>query len=110
MQFYSTVEKISCHVLSHPDRLLHFKRFYTSIEPRIIDLSPSLREWLWEIHSSEPTKHERDQPIWWAASAYINVSEYQSWKEGNNHLLPSYTLPNDYAVSTTDDMRMFVET
>lgn len=98
-QYRDSIEKISRRILAHPSQALFIKPFHTSLESRITDISPTLREWTWENLLTAPDINDKDQPSWFDLSARIQISQYKSWQEVVEKMLPLYTLPNDYDLS-----------
>ncbi len=94
-QYTDSVEKISCRILAHPSQTLFIKPFHTSLEPCITDISSALREWIWENLSTAPDINDRDQPSWFDPSARVQISQYMSWQEVVEKILPLFTLPTD---------------
>lgn len=108
-QYSDSIEKISRRILAHPSQALSIKPFHTSLEPRITDISPTLREWAWENLSTAPDINDNDQPSWFDLSARIQISQYKSWQEVVEKILPLYTLPNDFKADLSLEMINLVE-
>lgn len=104
-----SVEKITHRLLGNPDLSFQIKPVNTTIEPRILDLTSSLREWSWEATETLPHSYEPSQPIWHNPPDHIEISQYKSWGEVAQKLYPLYTLPPDFAQSIPSEMRALVE-
>lgn len=104
------VEKIVHRLLGHPDLSFLIKPVNLSIEPKIADLSPSLREWVWEAVDTPAYNYESDQPIWHNPPAHIEMSQYKTWGEIARKLATLYTLPPDFIESAPSEMLALVET
>jgi hypothetical protein len=109
MQRDFSVEKIVHRFLGHPDLSFLIKPVNTAIEPKICDLSTSLREWSWEASDTDPYSYETDQPIWHNPPAHIEMSQYSTWEEVAKKLYPLYTLPSDFSQSIPLEMQALVE-
>ncbi len=104
-----SVEKIVHLFLGHPDLSFFIKPVNTAIEPRICDLSPSLREWSWEVFETLPYSYESDQPVWHNPPSHIETSQYKTWEEVVKKFYPLYFLPSGFAQSIPPEMRALVE-
>lgn len=109
MQRNFSVKKITHRLIGSPDLFFLIKPTNTEIEPKISDLSSSLREWSWEASDTPPYPYEKDQPIWHNPPAHIEMSQYHTWKEVANKLYPLYILPSDFAQSISPEMQGLVE-
>lgn len=109
MQRNFSVEKISYRLLGHPELSFHIKPVNTVIDPKISDLSPSLREWSWEASDTPPHSYETDQPDWHNPPAHIEISQYQTWETVAKKFYPLYILPSDFAQSISPEMGALVE-
>lgn len=109
LQRESPIEKITHRLLGHPDLSFQIKPINTTIKPEITDLSPSLREWKWEVSETLAHTYEPDQPIWHNPVAHIEMSQYKTWGEVAQKLTPLYRLPSDFTQSVPFDMWSLVE-
>ncbi len=109
MQRDSSVEKIAHRLLGHPDLSFLIKPINTMIEPKICDLSPSLREWSWEASDTPPYSYETDQPVWYNPPAHIEMSQYHTWEAVAKKFYPLYILPSDFAQSIPPEMQALIE-
>lgn len=103
------VDKMTHRLLSPPNLSFQMKPVSITIEPKIIDLSPSLREWTWEVSETLPYEHESDEPIWHNPPAHIEMSQYKSWGEVAQKLFPLYRLPSDFFQTIPSEMQDLVE-
>ncbi len=103
-----TVEKITHRLLGQPDLSFLIKPVNTTLESRIVDLSPSLREWSWEAVETSPYIYEADQPAWHNPPAHIEMSQYRTWKEVAQKISPLYILPSDFAQTSPSEMQALV--
>ncbi len=106
----SSVEKITHRFLGHPDLSFAIKTVNTSLKPIITELSPSLREWLWVANDTPATNHEPYEPVWHNPPIHIQMSQYQTWRDVAQKLLPLFTLPSNFAQSISPEMRALIET
>lgn len=104
-----SVEKITHRLLGHPNLSFLIKPIGTVVEPKIFDLSTSLREWSWEVSDTTPYSYEQDQPAWHNPPAHIEMSQYQTWEEVVQKVYPLYVLPLDFAQSIPLEMQALVE-
>lgn len=81
LQFFSAFEKVVYRLLANPIHPLFYKNLNTNIEPKVVDLTPTLREWSWEVVGSLPLQDENDEPEWYFPSSAVLLSQYQSWNE-----------------------------
>jgi hypothetical protein len=51
-------EKVHRRILAHPSRPLSFRAINTQAEAKMNDLSPNLRDWVWEVFSTESIPRE----------------------------------------------------
>ncbi|MFI5333842.1 MAG: DUF3857 domain-containing protein, partial [Chlamydiales bacterium] len=109
LQYSMPVEKLSYRLLSDPSHSFAIKPEHTSLEATIRDLSPTLREWKWEICHTTPRAREPDEPIWYSSSPRIEISEYKSWKEVGAQLSPLFVIPDDFDSSCPQEMLDLVD-
>ena len=109
LQYQDSVEKIHYRVLGRPDLPLQIKSFNTSIEPRVSDLSPLVREWVWEAAETHPSTPEDNEPNWYDASARVELSLFENWGEVAKQTCPLYALAADFAESIPSEMRALIE-
>ncbi len=104
LQRPSAVEKITHRLLANPSLNFATKLVNIDLDPQIRDLNPSTREWIWEITKTPPYVEERNQPVWYNPPARIQMSEYRSWGEVAQNILPLYDLPDDFCSSEMQDL------
>lgn len=109
LQDVSTIEKIYKRILIHPDTPLQMKSFNTSVQPKIIDLSPTLREWSWEVLETPALSPENDEPSWYNPLARVQISQYQSWQEVAMKVIPLFSLPDDFEINPSSEMLALVK-
>ncbi len=109
LQRDSSAEKITHRLLGPPDFSFLIKPFNTSIETKIADLSPSLREWVWEATDTDAHPYEPNQPVWHNPPAHIQISQYETWEALVRKLSPLYTLPSDFTKSVPFEMQALAE-
>ena len=90
-----SIEKIAHRLLAHPDLSFLMKPINMAVEPNMVDISPSLREWAWEATETPPHVYESEQPVWYNPPAHVEMSQYKTWKEVAQKLSPLYVLPPD---------------
>ena len=103
------VEKKSYRLLAPPDLYFERKAINTIIEPKITDLSPSLREWEWIAVEPPFHKYEEYQPIWDNPPPCIELSQYKTWAEVAQKVAPFFHLPADFSESIPEEMTALVE-
>lgn len=86
-------------ILIHSERIFSMKLFNTSLNPTIKDLSPTLQEWSWELSGVSSTSDDKEQPAWHEPEARVQISQYTSWKEVVQQLLPLFHQPVDLMTS-----------
>lgn len=104
MQRPYTVEKITHRLLADPSLTFATKLVNIEVEPQIQDFNPSTREWIWEATQTPPYVEERNQPVWYNPPAHIQMSEYKSWEDVVQNILPLYDLPEDFCSSEMRDL------
>ncbi len=104
-----SVEKIIYRLLGSPDFSFFIKPFNTSIEPKITDISPSLREWVWEAIDTPARPYEVNEPAWYNPFARIQISQYETWEAVVHKVYLAYTLPPDFIRSAPLEMQALVE-
>ena len=102
-------EKIFHRFLGHPDLAIQMKSVNISIEPKIDDLSPSLREWSWETCQMPSCPFESDSPSWYNPLARIEMSQYKTWEELAQKIYPLYILPSNLAQTLPSEMETLVQ-
>ncbi len=95
LQETASIEKIYQRIVSNPSQELYVKSFNTDIEPKITRLSPTTKEWVWEVTSTLPLVEESDEPSWHIPGARVHVSQYQSWQELAQKVASHYPLSDD---------------
>lgn len=79
-------------LLAHSALDVDCKLFHTSAAPEVIDLSPEVREWSWALKETEAFVQEEHSPGWHFPLASVQFSQYKSWEEVIQKLLPLFTL------------------
>ncbi|MBI2742632.1 MAG: DUF3857 and transglutaminase domain-containing protein [Chlamydiales bacterium] len=95
LQHGTVVEKLSYRFVSHRDHAFQAHAMHTKIAPKIRDLSPSQREWVWEVSQAAAYAKEADQPDWHSARGFVQMSDYGSWEEVAAEEAPLYDLPEE---------------
>jgi hypothetical protein len=98
------VNKLSYRLVTYPEHQFAIRTFKTSIEPKVRDLSDSVREWLWVVNDPDVSDVEDFQPGWFQPAAYIELSEYENWGAVVNKIAPLYTLPENFESEIPDEM------
>lgn len=94
LQHSFSIEKITYRLLAPPSYSFTIKPFNTDTKPQIQDLSPSVREWLWEAHNTAPDQiHLSDRPHWYNPKARVHISQFNSWKEVVQLFSELFSLP-----------------
>ncbi len=102
------IEKISYRLLTRPEHVFRIQKFNTKIEPMVTDLTESLREWRWEVVNPEISPEEESQPEWYQPEAFVEVSDYQSWGEVAEEIIPLFALPEDFDSNIPEEMANMV--
>lgn len=94
---YSNVDKVYHRVLIHPECHLQIKSNNPAAIPNVVDLSPTLREWSWEIlHPAKPSE-DRNVPSWHGIfDEEAQISQYKSWQEVAQKNLTLFRLSEDF--------------
>jgi hypothetical protein len=96
LQASMPIGKISHRLLTYPEHVFRIRPFNTYIEPKITDLTESLREWRWEMLDPDICPKEELQPEWYQCEAYVEMSDYQGWGEVAEEFIPLFALPEDF--------------
>lgn len=91
-------------LIASPDIPVNYKLFNNAIEPQITDISPTLREWSWELENTEIFAFETDLPVWYDPIPSVQFSQYANWKEVIEKMVPIYTLPEDFDSNPSQEM------
>jgi hypothetical protein len=83
---------------------LVMKPFYTSIEPTIIDISPTHREITWQASNCEPIPYEQHVPSWYNPLPRVQISERASWAALVKKIIPYYSFSEDFKASSMVDL------
>jgi len=102
MQGSVAFERLYRRLLATPETPVNYRLFHTCIGPDVCDLSPTLRQWSWEFVETEPAPYEPESPSWYVPYARVQFSDYQSWKEVIDMILPIYALPEDAALESSE--------
>lgn len=109
LQSECSVEKIIYRFLSHPDFSFAINSVNTLIQPKITDLSSSVREWVWEACETAPCRYEQGEPIWYNPFARVEMSQYKNWGEVTEKIRPVFTLPEDFSKTISLEMKDLVK-
>lgn len=108
LEFPYSLGKKSYRLLARPDFTLNIKQFNTSLQPKITDLSKTLREWKWEVIHPTPYKSEAQAPDWYQPQASIQLSENNTWQEVVQSILPYYQLPDADTLLANEEIRNLI--
>ncbi len=92
LQHTASIEKLSYRFLSHPDHPFVIQAINTTLTPKINDLSSDLREWSWEVSQTPVYIYETDRPAWYSPLARVHLSQFQTWREVAEKLIPLFDL------------------
>lgn len=106
LQWKTSIEQVLYRFLAPPDLVFSIRPINTTVEPKIVDLSPSMREWTWEAMATPPYVEEPDEPIWYSFPSRIQLSQYKTWQEFAKHIAPLYTPPKQPSA----EMKALVDT
>jgi len=98
------VNKVSYRLVTYPGHQFAIRTYKSSIEPKIRDLSDSVREWHWEVNDPDICDIEAFQPDWFQPAAYIELSEYENWQEVVDQVALLYALPENFESEIPDEM------
>ncbi len=91
-----SVDRMFFRLLTDPGQDIHLKNFNTQEEPKISDLSPTVREWRWELNQVDSLLIEEFQPAWYDSHPWVQLSEYNSWRDVIELFQPFFALPDDF--------------
>lgn len=103
------VEKISYKLFTAPEHTFEIKQFNTDMQPEVIDLSDTLREWHWEAVGTKGCADEESQPAWYRMQPHIELSEYRNWREVIEKLGPLFQLSPDLEKDLPEGMGELVQ-
>jgi hypothetical protein len=98
------VDRIFYRLLTHPDQNIQLKYFNTKEEPKVSDLSPTVRELRWELYQAAPLVTEEFQPAWYDTHPWVQLSQYNSWDEVIALFKPLFTIPADFDENPSQGM------
>ena len=104
------VERLYHRILAGPESHVEYKLFHGSPEPNIEDLSESLREWVWELSETSVCDYEDQSPSWHQPHARVQFSQYQTWSEVAQKLLPLYILPQGFSDEIFSIVKQWMKT
>ncbi len=105
----ASMERIIYRFLAPPSLTFAIKHVNTDIQPQVTDLSPRVREWLWEAEKTPAYVYEARQPMWHHPMAHVQVSQFTGWEEIVEKDYPLYRLPPDFFETVPADMQGLVE-
>jgi hypothetical protein len=106
----NSVDKVYQRILIHPERLLQIKSDNPAATPNVVDLSPTLREWSWEMVHTAKLSEDKEEPIWHGLFDEVaQISEYKSWQEVAQKNLTLYKLPEDFETNPLPEMLVLIE-
>lgn len=108
-QYHPIIEKISHRFLSDPNHVFQIKLFNIKIAHNIYDLSSTLREWTYEIFETSSLIYEEETPAWHIPHAHVQLSQYRSWDEVSQKLIPYFALPADLIENLHPEMTELLE-
>ncbi len=109
LEDYYGWEKVYRRILIHPERPFSMKFFNTLQEPRVTDISSTLREYVWEAVGTIPGCDDDEQPDWHQPEAHIQISQYVTWQQLALDLVPLYALSSDFYQNPSSEMIELVE-
>ncbi|MFS8562810.1 MAG: DUF3857 domain-containing protein [Rhabdochlamydiaceae bacterium] len=104
-----SIEKMVYRLLASPSFSFRTKSMNVDIEPQITDISPFVREWIWESAETPPYVYEPGQPIWHNPISQIQISQFANWGEVAQKECLLYRLPSDFLETIPLDMQALVE-
>jgi hypothetical protein len=102
-----TTGKIHSRLLIHPDHALRMKSFDGPVEPKKVDLSPTLCEWTIEVIDTPVLPKDKNRPSWHKIDG-VFVSEYQTWQDAVQKMLPLF-LSKDFTTNPSPEMFSLVQ-
>jgi len=75
-------------------RALGIRNHGTAIAP-VIHENGAVKEYLWELHDVAAVSEEDSLPDWYNPYAWVQFSEFSSWKEVSDWAVPLYPRPTD---------------
>lgn len=77
------VDVVRVRLVTPKKRRLNMRSYNTQMEPEIKTTASGLRAFTWQVNSSKPLVDEGDYPDWYYPYPWIQVSEYNNWREVN---------------------------
>jgi hypothetical protein len=109
-KYSDVVDKVYHRILIHPESLLQIKSDNPAATPNVVDLSPTLREWSWEILQTSMLSQDKEVPIWHGLfDKKAQISQYKSWREVAQKNLTLYMLPEGFETKPLPEMLALVE-
>ncbi len=105
---HQTRGKIYHRLLVHPKHPLQMKSFDGPVKPKKVDLSPTLCEWTIEAVDTPVLREEKDIPSWYKIDG-VYISQYKSWQDAVQKVVPLYALPEDFEKKPPSEMLSLVK-
>ena len=80
LQSYQTIEHQYTSLIFSDKRKINIKSFNGLSKPKISQ-SNGLKKYEWEDFQIKPALYDDNEPSWYDARAYVQVSDYNSWSE-----------------------------
>lgn len=92
--FYSPVDHFRTRVVIDASRELYYRVTKKAMEPKVKVLqgSPKLREYVWESAYNEPYIYEEGTPLSYIIRPWLQVTDFQNWREVRDYFLEFYNL------------------
>lgn len=104
------VDRVYHRILTHPECLLQIKSDNKAATPNVVDLSPTLREWSWEIlHPSKLTVDKRVPSCHGLFDEAAQISQYENWQEVAQKMLSLFRLSEDFETKPLPEMLALVK-
>lgn len=89
----AVLEHLYRRMVFDKDCKFSYKLFHCDFKPTIGDLGNNVCEWEWEFVDVPAAPDEVGAPVWYWPIARAQFSQYSSWKEVIDKVLPLYELP-----------------
>ena len=108
LQTEFVMEKVFRRSIVHSAHDCNLKSFNNRVEPSIKDLPNNLREYVWEAYETTAYPWEKHVPDWYSGVARTHISQYKSWAEIAQKLVPLYSLSQAFLDNPPEEMTNLV--
>lgn len=109
LQFNIPVEHVFFRIIGSKEYNFQTKFLNRDTKLTISDVSPVLKEWVWEDFKVPAHTKEHDEPVWSNPKPMIILSLYKNWNELVKKLIPIYRLDDNFAQTSSLEMKALVK-